>query len=537
MKYRSWIFLSLIFCICLFTRFTNLNWGAPFYFHPDERNIASHVSELRFPTQLNPHFFAYGSLPIYSIYATGVIYNVFSTCHLSVIQCQVTFEQAIIISRIWSAVFSIGVTILLISISHKLYGEKVAGLVGLLAVFSTGLIQFSHFGTFEMWTTFFSVLLCYTLLFPPKQYFLSLLYSGIFVGILISIKVSNLVFLPLVLLVLCIPVLFKVTKKTFVKSALYIVISVLCITFCAFMIFIITNPFVLLDQTAFKNSMQYETSVALGTLPVFYTQEFMQTIPFIYQYIKVFPFLLSPLLGIVFPFFIIYAFYLLWEKKSFSLFIICSFFLFLLIPQAVLFVKWTRYMLPTLPFIYLLVGGVLFQFSKNRRVFIPLCMILVSVNILHSISYFSIAFLQPDTRVQASQKATTLLPADTPILSEMYDLGIVPFNEHFPKITLFNFYDVDTQPQLVEQFTQSRQANSAVILPSQRVLSTRISPMQFPVSSPFYQSLFNESLYKKLYSTPCQLLCQIVYLGDPIHRFEQTASVFDRPTIYIFQRL
>ena len=27
-------------------RFYNLNWGAPFYFHPDERNIASLISSL-----------------------------------------------------------------------------------------------------------------------------------------------------------------------------------------------------------------------------------------------------------------------------------------------------------------------------------------------------------------------------------------------------------------------------------------------------------------------------------------------------------
>ena len=68
-------FLILLTIIGAFLRFYNLNWGAPYYFHPDERNIASSVTQLHFPDQINPHFFAYGSLPIYAIYGTGVIVN------------------------------------------------------------------------------------------------------------------------------------------------------------------------------------------------------------------------------------------------------------------------------------------------------------------------------------------------------------------------------------------------------------------------------------------------------------------------------
>src|SRR5258706_8715206 len=93
--------------------FYNLNWGAPWYFHPDERNIASSVSQLQFPTQMNPHFFAYGTLPIYTIYFTGLMSNLIATCHLSLVTClsaealakvdHVPFEQAIVISRFYSA--------------------------------------------------------------------------------------------------------------------------------------------------------------------------------------------------------------------------------------------------------------------------------------------------------------------------------------------------------------------------------------------------------------------------------------------------
>ena len=210
----------------------------------------------------------------------------------------------------------------------------------------------------------------------------------------------------------------------------------------------------------------------------------------------------------------------------------------LYIPQAVLFVKWTRYMLPTLPFLYLLIGATVAYFLPKNKLTPILSLFMISTALIHSVSFVSITYLQPDTRIFAAKHLVNLLPRNTPILSEVYDLGIVPFNADFPHITLFNFYDLDTQPILVEQLTPLLSSQQAVILPSQRVLSTRrISPSQFPVSSAIYNSFFTQTEYKKLYETPCTVFCQIVYLGDPLTRFEQTASVFDRPTVYIFQKL
>src|SRR6185437_14005918 len=107
---KSLVLVTLLTLIGAFLHFYNLNWGAPFYFHPDERNIASAVSQLQFPHQMNPHFFAYGSLPIYAIYFTGVITNyIFQLLQLSTPAQPfiVTFEQAMLIGRTFSAFFSL----------------------------------------------------------------------------------------------------------------------------------------------------------------------------------------------------------------------------------------------------------------------------------------------------------------------------------------------------------------------------------------------------------------------------------------------
>src|SRR5437667_11195294 len=133
--------LFLLIAISLFLHFYNLNWGAPFYFHPDERNIASSVAQLTFPTQMNPHFFAYGSLPIYTIYFTGYFLHLFQTP-------QVRFEEAILLSRFYSALFSTLLIPILFFIGKKCKDESLGIFVAFLATTSVGFIQFAHFGTF-----------------------------------------------------------------------------------------------------------------------------------------------------------------------------------------------------------------------------------------------------------------------------------------------------------------------------------------------------------------------------------------------------
>lgn len=53
--------INLIFAAIIFSIY-NTNWGNPYYFHPDERNIASSVSQLRYSEQMNPYY------PMYIVY-------------------------------------------------------------------------------------------------------------------------------------------------------------------------------------------------------------------------------------------------------------------------------------------------------------------------------------------------------------------------------------------------------------------------------------------------------------------------------------
>jgi 4-amino-4-deoxy-L-arabinose transferase-like glycosyltransferase len=527
---RSIIILLTLIGIVL--HFYNLTWGAPFYFHPDERNIAMSVSQLQFPNQMNPNFFAYGSLPIYTIYFTGYVTNYFTHIITSnPDNLSPNFEQAILISRFYSALYATLLIPLLFFLGKKLKDTRTGLLTAFLATTSIGFIQFAHFGTFELWLTFFTTILFW--IFLQKNSLKKYLFLGIVLGILIATKISSLILFPILFLV--IPIKNHLTKKKITTIALiFFFISII-----AAGIYLLTNPYVILDYSAFRHSMNYESSLVIGTLPVFYTGEFYNTIPVLFQISNSYPFLLNPLITFIFiPSYIYLAWKTIKNKNHFPL-LLLSFYLILFLSQAFLFAKWTRYLMPTLPFIYLIVALVLPQMRK-KIIFYTTIVLLIIMSSLFASAYFITAFVKPDTRIAASIFAKQTIPYNANIVSEVYDLGITPFNPLFQNIQLFNFYDLDNHsfestPQILQETLTTA---DYLILPSQRILKTRLQhPEQFPQGNAFYKALLaGKTKYQKIYETPCEIFCQIIYLGNPTLRFEQTTNIFDHPTVMIFKR-
>ncbi len=542
---KLFLFLSvLILIVCLFLlRFYNLNWGTPYYFHPDERNIASSITQLQFPSQMNPHFFAYGSLPIYIVYFTGILMHFLSRMPLQQLW-QVSFSEGIIINRFYSAILSAFLPILLFIIGKKMHNRQTGTIAFLLGVFSVGFIQFAHFGTFEMWSTFFFTLLFLdVLLFLKNPSYKYLFISVFIIGVLLSIKISNSVIIPILIFLQIYKAkneFRKLNKFRFQPRNIitFLIISLLLYAFIVILT-VIFSPYTILDSSSFIHSITYESSVAMGTLPVFYTQEFISQNDILFQLLHVYPFLLNPFVTLLFIFSFIYCIYLVFRFKSKQILFLLLFFIILFVSQAILFVKWTRYMIPTLPFIYLLIAYTLThlqnQFKTKKFQLIIIISTLELISAIFAISYVITAFVETDTREIAAIYAHNHIPKNATIVSEIYDLGIVPFNSSFENIKLYNFYDSDI---LHSDIAKGIGNADYIILPSQRIIKTRLlKPKIFPISSVFYQHLINgEAGYKLMYITPCDIFCRITYLNNPIYSYEETASVFDRPTIFIFKK-
>lgn len=527
MRFLEKILIFALIAIACFWRFSNLNWGEPFFFHPDERNIASSVSQLNLSTNLHPHFFAYGTFPIYAIYVSSLLWTA--------LQPTVSFETAILVSRTFSAIFSILLTIFIFIIGKQIRNNHVALLAFALSAFSVGLIQFAHFGTFEVWLSFEFLLLFYALnRFLSTKKLIYGLFSSAVLGLLLATKVSSLAIIPL---------FTSVIVLAYRKRFRSLVSHFLLFFLVAAGVFISTSPFSILDYPAFFSSIQYEASVALGRLPVFYTEVFHATIPVVFQFTHVYLFLLNPILSFLLIPSLFYVLYAAFMRRDQGLVLLVGFFASLFFSQAFLFAKWTRYMVPTLPFVYLIIAIAINDFSsflqkkltvKRMRIFFLSSVFLVSTSALFAGSYAIEVLMQKDSRVRAAEWARTHIPLDTPIAIEAYDLGILPFNSLFSNITLLNTYDLEKIPDSV-----SLEDYDYIILPSQRVIASRLTnPNVFPKGYSFYQNLSNgKSGFKKVYETPCDVWCNILYLGDPTFRFEQTVNVFDRPQVLIFKRV
>lgn len=529
-----------------FLRFYNLNWGAPYYFHPDERNIINSVVQLQYPNNLNPNFFAYGSLPIYTIYLTGLVINLFSRCQMSIVNCQLLFDQAVIISRFYAALLSTLLIPLVYLIGKHMQSKQVGLLAAFFTMTSVGLIQFAHFGTFEMWLTFFSALLfycCLQLIHKPQLLYLFL--TGLVLGALVGTKVSNLALLPLPFICL----LLSKLKQSHIRHASIgnvakISVQTALIFITAATVFIVSNPYSLLRYSAFRSTIQYESNVALGTSQVFYTQEFYTTIPVLFQFLHVYPFLINPFLTFLF---IPSLFYIVWQNyktKNKSYFILHIAFFILFLSQAFLFVKWVRYMVPTAPFIYLILSIAIIDFTKvfyKKYQFIVHIsyFILLSICVLFAFSYYQTVLSKPDTRLAARTWASRFLSRDKPVMTEGYDLGTMPFNEVFSSMTACDMYTLETNlyPCNGKSLEGLRTESEYILLPSQRVRKSRIlNKTKYPQGHIFYKSLFEETAgYQKIYETPCDIFCRILYMGDPVYAFEQTANVFDRPPVFLFK--
>lgn len=540
--------LAFLIAIGIIFRFYDLSWGAPYFFHPDERNIASAVNQLSFKKNLNPNFFAYGSLPIYSIYFTGVLTNSIQNFLFDNNKdiSAVKFEDSILIGRVFAACLSVTLLYLIFKTGSLLFGKKAAILSVILSSFSIGYLQYSHFSTFEMWLSLLTLFLTFTVIkFAMTEEAKYFLLSSLTLGALMSVKISSLAFLPLCLLIFSVLEIKKFRKNQNdikIRIVLFTARIILFLSICLLIIYI-TSPFFWADNSHFRSSISYESSVAIGTLKVFYTKFFDNSIPIIYQLVKVFPFILNPFVEVLSLVSLVYFSIIIFKKRNPLYIVFTLFFLTALISQLFLYVKWIRYYIPTLSYIYLFSGFFLsylmrIKIKKFRNFGFAISVIFIAISIFYSFSFIKTVYINEDSRVSAAIWASKNIPPDAKILSEVYDMGIVPFNKYFENITLFNYYELENDAEIAKNLPSKIKENEYIILPSQRIFESRLTnPITFPKGYIFYKMLINGKKYKKIYETKCDFFCSLVYSGNAIDSYEQTANVFDRPVVQIFKKV
>lgn len=520
-KFKNFIILLVIIFIGAFFRFYKLDWGQGLFTHPDEYHIVASVSQLSFPNQMHPHFFSYGTVTIYLIYFTQQIINfISSTLNLS------------LLGRFYSALFSV-LTILLVYKIACLFLKKHWGLLAaFLVAISPGLIQQAHFATPESSLTFFLFGALFLILkFIKTNRTIFLVLSSVFLGLSLGVKISALTFAPVLLSGIII-------KSWQAKTKVFKLVLISCLTTIS--TFFIVAPYIFLDFPSFRSNLEYEGSLAIGKIPVFYTRQFIDTIPVLFQMEKILPYALGPAplaIGILGFFTCALS---LFKKLKPGLFLLLIAFLSLFLSNTFLFTKWTRFIAPAFPFFAIFTAFFLSKIEERNKI---LAYVLASIAVITTFiwvyAFFNI-YRNPDVRKTASAWLVSHIPQGKTIVVEGGNTIDIPLSGNYNRLSL-DFYSLEQDSLMRQKIIETLSSTDYFIVQSRRVfINHQRLPNLYPKTARLYDALFAGDLgfmqIKEFHSYP-KLEVGSLKLEVPDESAEETWSVFDHPVIRVFKKV
>lgn len=514
--------LILIILLGAVFRFTAVNWDSFGAFHPDERNISWAVTRIKFFNQMNPKFFAYGGLPIY-LYRTlgeGVVAVTHDPVWLS------DWGHIAVIGRCVSATLST-INILLIYLVGTAYFSPAVGLLSAaLLAFSPWAIREAHFQTTETMLVFF--LLAMTLgarRILVKLTVESIIQLGILWGLAMAAKTTSVLFGAIPAAALLLSKKNRLSKRFAAGLMLFAV---------AAGVFFIFSPYTILDFTHFRESMNYESGVALGRFTVPYTLQFLHTAPYLYH-IQTMLWQAGPLVivGLAGFIFLIGASL---KKKHTEILVLLLFPLLYFSWTGSWFAKFNRYNVPFLPFVTIAAAwGCIALTKQYRRIGAMFTALILLTTIAWGLANYSLYF-SGQTRIEATNWIYKHIPMTAKIYTEHWNDGlplIVPTAMPYGR-ELLTVYDEDTDMKKA-YYADKLSQGDYIILSTRRIWGTmpRLGK-KYPLTKLFYEKLLDGSLgYREVatFSSYPHLLGFAV--NDDTA--EESIQVFDHPTVRIFQ--
>ncbi|MBI4096196.1 MAG: glycosyltransferase family 39 protein [Candidatus Levybacteria bacterium] len=526
-NHKLLFYLLLLTAVGGFFRFYNLDWDNGNFFHPDERNISNAVSRIKFFSQLNPDFFAYGGFLIYLYRITGdILYKITNNSNWVY-----DWGHINIIGRFYSALFSTITIPLVFFLAKNIFNKYTAMIAAALTAFTVSFIQISHFSITENLLTLMAVLICFLavkLLETGKL--INYILCAIAIGIAAATKTTALSFIifPLIAHFL------SITKQpyNFIKRVCFLFVFLLT----SFIIFSILSPYTFIKWDKFMESMKYESGVALGTLPVPYTLQFTNTSPYLFQ-LQNFLWQLGPISYLLIPSFILFVFLAIKTRNpKFILFI--SFPLIYFLYVGYWHTKFIRFMLPIFPFIIILISYSLFALQKKTKTLGKLFLIIsILSSIIWALAFFSI-YTKEQTRINASKWIYENIPDGSKILGEHWDDGLpTTIGSSYPSkynIEQLTIYEPDNQAK-IDYYVKKLSSADYIIINSKRLYGTLINLQdKYPITSRYYKLLFNGRLgYEKIKEFKSYPSIFGFEINDDAS--EETFQVYDHPKVMVFK--
>jgi YYY domain-containing protein len=553
-------------------------------FHPDERQIMYQVVKLSWPTSwaqffdqahspLNPHFFAYGTFPLYLLASVG---NLLS--HIS--PTLADFAHLTLTGRVLNALFDTGTILLTAWLALLLTSRRSAdhasanGSSGALFVYSAQSwsvallaaacvactpfeVQQAHFYTVDTLLLFFvmlTLLACVKLIHTERSVRWALV-AGLGFGLGLATKTSA---APLLL-----PLLVALGLRLYQRRDFWEFIIPLIYAVCAtILVFVIAMPYALLDFSEFSQQVAYQGDLARGLIDLPYVRQFAGTIPVVYELQNLVLWGLGLVLGVVALAGLLWVCWRLWQHQMAPWLVPLSWVLIYAGITCTFYTKYMRYLLPVYPPLVLMGACMLISLASLNTTGWPalrarvvkigsyVLIGLVLVGTLFQCLALDNVYSQPNTRIQASLwiyqhlKPGTLLTYEQwddslPVPIAGYDPALYPqasYTDAQGQSTVgLDLYGPDT-PEKAQMIASILMQVGAITMPTDRLdKSIPRLPARYPLTIHYYQLLFSGQLGFHL---AAQFEVRPSFLGITLDDSgaDESYTVFDHPDARIFVR-
>lgn len=596
MKLRMrWQVLALLglALLGLALRLYGINWDVGNNFHPDERQILFQVTrnstayacpplassndpqyQLRqtlftLPSSLaqffdparsplNPHFFAYGTFPLYLLaLLANFLIHFFPT--------RATFLNLTLMGRFLSALFDAGSILLTAWLGFMLAEDNtpqhrrawaMALLAAALMLFVPLSLQLSHFYAVDTLLNFFIVLTilgCVALVQTEKIVRWSLVI-GLGYGLALATKFSA---APL-----AIPVLVAVILRWYRRDLVSALVALLIATLSTLVVFFLAMPYAFIDYATFVSQVTFQGDLARGLIDLPYVRQFAGTTPYVYEAQNMFFWGMGVTLFLASALGCCWVIWRVARRRADLWLIVLSWMLVYGLITGSFYVKYMRYMLPLYPFLVLAASDMLIAFlSWSRKHHIGrksiVWTLLANAAIILTLAgtlFQGLALLnvysQPNTRVQASLWLYQHIRPNSVFTYEQWDDPLPVCVDHhdpflFPQLV---YNDPSGQPanglDLYGADTLQKAHQLAQLLPTVDVLTMATDrldksiprlPARYPLTIHYYQLLFSGQLGFHL-AAEFQNHPNLFGITFNDSGADESYSVFDHPTVRIFVR-
>ncbi len=552
---RNWL-LIIIFLIGFSLRLYGMRWGLPSYFHPDERQVMFKTTDISWQDP-NPHFFAYGSLPIYFLKgvmftldrANGLIVDTVKKMNPSAETLRKlnhnfprvykNFKSMTLTGRVLSALFSAWTILIIYLLACLLYRKKVALLASAFFAFSVLSIQQAHFYVVDGPQTFLAVCAMYFMVKTAvgdrsRDYY----YSGLFLGLAMATKFSSLPLYVTYVLAQFLGVFYGKRKGwsswfNWIGGA---VLSLLVMTACM--------PYWILDHKQWWHDISEQSRMVRGIARLPYTIQYVDTKPFIYLIKNMVFWSMGIPLGIAAYIGFGTAIYRFFTKSSdIGNRLILSYIVPLFFLNSTFQVKFLRYTLPLFPFFAIFAARWLFSLLQNnkwRRTGIFLIWVTLLGTVFWALAFENI-YNYPNTRIEASNWVYSKIPKGAHILVESNwdDQLPVGTRESTPGQYTIKKLDIYREPdnsRKAAEMAEKLEWGDVIILASKRHYGSVLRvPKRYPICGNFYRSLFAERIgyrFVKAFTQPPHI--GRLKFDDDLA--DESFRVYEHPRVDIFQK-